>query len=150
MSNNIVYVPGSSHKICQLTGEMDREFHKPTVNQTRTRFGLVAADLGYSFEHKGKRFFLFGDAAPSRTFNRKPNGQDEPPRTLDDNDAIAFTSDTSIDNCLRLDFIHYPGGAYKRCRGSTGCSRRAWCLGMACPRSSAKRDGTPVVAMHDG
>jgi len=55
---------------------MDRSFRppKPTVNQTATRYGLVAADLGYSFEHDGKAFFLFGDAAPTRTFHGKRNG----------------------------------------------------------------------------
>lgn len=113
MSNNIVYVPGSSHKICQLTGEMDRQLHKPTFNQTRTRFGLVAVDLGYSFEHNGKLFFLFGDAAPSPKFNGKPNGQNDPPRLRDDNDAIGFTSDTSVGQCLRLDFVRNTNGAYK-------------------------------------
>jgi hypothetical protein len=49
----ITYVAGSSQKICQLTGEMDRELGQPTVNQTGTRFGLISADLGYSFETTG-------------------------------------------------------------------------------------------------
>jgi hypothetical protein len=55
---------------------MDRSFRppKPTVNQTATRYGLAAADLGHSFEHDGKAFFLFGDAAPPRAFHGKHNG----------------------------------------------------------------------------
>ncbi|HLN14225.1 MAG TPA: hypothetical protein VK587_13595 [bacterium] len=50
-AGGITYVAGSTRKICQVTGEMDRSFRppKPTVNQTATRYGLVAADLGYSF-----------------------------------------------------------------------------------------------------
>jgi len=75
-AGGLTYVAGSTRKICQVTGEMDRSFRppKPTVNQTATRYGLVAADLGYSFEHDGKAFFLFGDAAPTRTFHGKRNG----------------------------------------------------------------------------
>jgi hypothetical protein len=33
---------------------------------------------------------------PSPTFNGKPNGPDSPPRIADDNDAIAFATDTTI------------------------------------------------------
>jgi hypothetical protein len=33
----------------------------PTLSQTGKRFGVVATDLGSSFEHKGKLYFLFGD-----------------------------------------------------------------------------------------
>ncbi len=109
----IRYVPGSVQKVCQLTGETDRQFHTPTVNQTATRFGLEETDLGYSFEHNGKLFFLFGDSIPSPTFNGKPNGANDPPRILDDNDAIAFTTDTSIGQCPRLDFVRNSIGAYK-------------------------------------
>ena len=113
LPNKIFYVAGSSQKVCQLTGERDRQFHKSTFTQTRTRFGLVAVDLGYSFEHNGKLFFLFGDAEASPKFNGKPNGQNDPPRVRDDNDAIGFTTDTSVDRCLRLDFVRNANGAYK-------------------------------------
>ncbi|MGO9612077.1 MAG: DUF4185 domain-containing protein [Dissulfurispiraceae bacterium] len=113
LSNSIVYVEGSSQKVCQLTGEIDRQYDKPTVNKTRTRFGLVAADHGYSFEHNGKLFFLFGDTQPSPRFKGKSNGQNDPPRSADYNDAIAFTSDPSVGQCPRLEFIHYANGAYK-------------------------------------
>jgi hypothetical protein len=112
-AGGIVYVQGSSQKICQLIGEEDRELQRPTVNETVKRFGLVAGDHGYSFEHNGKLFLLFGDTHPSPRFGRAPNGQEEPPRAREYNDAIAFTSDTNVDHCLKLDFIHYPSGAYK-------------------------------------
>ena len=113
LPNHIVYVDGSSKKVCQLTGQMDHEFHRPTANQTVARFGVIAADLGYSFEHKGKLFFLFGDADPSARFNGRPNGKSDPPRNPDYDDAIGFSSDTSIGECVRLDFIRQPNGAYK-------------------------------------
>jgi Domain of unknown function (DUF4185) len=107
------YVQGSSQKVCQLVGETDRELNQPTVNQTETRVGLVGNDLGYSFEHNGKLFFLFGDSKPTATFKGKPNQDKNPPRLADDNDAIAFTTDTSIGQCLKLDFITDSIGAYK-------------------------------------
>ena len=112
-TQSIRYVMGSTQKICQLVGETDKEFNKPTFNQTESRFGLAGNDLGYSFEHNGKLFFLFGDSMPTATFNGKPNLGKDPPRTPDDNDAIAFTTDTSIDPCLKLNFITDSIGAYK-------------------------------------
>jgi hypothetical protein len=63
-SGRVVYVPGSTKKVCQLTGETDREFNRPTVNRTETLWGLKSADGGYSFEHQGKLVFVFGDAEP--------------------------------------------------------------------------------------
>jgi len=111
--NNIVYVPGSSQKVCQLTGETDRELNQPTANQTASRFGLVSTDLGYSFEHNGSLFFLFGDSFASPTFDGKPNSFKDPPRTPDDNDAIGFTTDQSLSPCIKLNFITDSIGAYK-------------------------------------
>ena len=46
--DGIAYVAGSSQKVCQLTGEIDHELHRPTVNETVKRFWLIEADLGYS------------------------------------------------------------------------------------------------------
>ena len=109
----IRYVPGSSQKICQLVGERDREFNQPTANQTESRYGLVGDDLGYSFELNGKLFFLFGDSNPTAAFNGKPNLGKDPPRIPDDNDAIAFTTDTSLNPCIKLNFITNSIGAYK-------------------------------------
>jgi hypothetical protein len=111
--DNIHYVAGSSRKICQLTGEVDREARKPTVNQTMKQFGLEGAELGYSFEHSGKLFFLFSNARPTPTFSGKPNSQNDPPRSPDQTDAIAFGSDTNIENCVHLDFVRDAIGAFK-------------------------------------
>jgi hypothetical protein len=57
----LTYVAGSTRRICQLTGDEDRQLQKPTLSRTVSRFGVLGTDLGSSFEHKGKLFFLFGD-----------------------------------------------------------------------------------------
>ncbi len=112
-ADRVVYVDGSSEKLCQLVGETDRQSGQSTANRTATRFGLIGSDLGYSFEHDGKLFFLFGDSVPTPKFRGRPNGPTDPPRTRDDNDAIAFTSDTASDRCPTLEFIRNAIGAYK-------------------------------------
>ncbi len=55
------YVPGSTTKVEQLVGEEDKERRQPTLSRTVTRYGLQGTDLGYSFEHGGRAYFLFGD-----------------------------------------------------------------------------------------
>jgi hypothetical protein len=87
-------VRGSSKKICQITGDMDRERNQPTLNQTQTRFGVAGTDLGFSFEHDAKTFFLFGD-----TLGRK---------NVVGADSIAYSSDTNPEDCLALDFVAGP------------------------------------------
>jgi O-glycosyl hydrolase len=112
--NRITYVEGSSQKVCQITGEIDKEFNKPTVNQTQTRWGLMSTDGGYSFEHNGKLFMLFGDSNPTPTFRGKPNGPNQPPRNWEYNDGpTAFTTDTNIEQCLKFNVITNSIGAYK-------------------------------------
>lgn len=108
-----LWVPGSSQKVCQLVGELDHETGQPTVSQTGTNYGLSGNDLGSSFEHNGKLWFLFGDTQPTSTFNGKPNGQNNPPRTVLDNDSVGFTSGTNVDQCLTLDFVRDSIGAYQ-------------------------------------
>jgi len=112
-SDSVIFPAGFAQKVCQLTGEKDKEFNVPTMSQTESRFGLVGTDRGYSFEHKGKLFFLFGDSPPSKSFNGKSNGQSDLPRTTEDNDAIAFTTDTSAGPCLKVDFTVDSIGAFK-------------------------------------
>ena len=69
------------------------------------RFGLESTDLGDSFEHDGRVFFLFGNTHPTPDFQGKPNGPKDQPRTAEATDAIAFSSDTNGENCARLDFV---------------------------------------------
>ena len=52
---------GATIKIEQLIGDEDKERHQPTRNQTGAKFGVEGAALGYSFEHDGHAYFLFGD-----------------------------------------------------------------------------------------
>ena len=60
-ADELTYVEGSTAKVAQLTGDYDMSLGIPTLSRTGTRFGLVATDLGSSFEHRGKLYFLFGD-----------------------------------------------------------------------------------------
>jgi hypothetical protein len=59
--SELIYVPGATKRVCQLTGDFDKASGTPTLSQTGKRFGVMATDLGSSFEHKGKLYFLFGD-----------------------------------------------------------------------------------------
>ncbi len=97
-------VPGSSRKVEQLTGEFDRERQTFTLNRTETRFGLVGTDLGASFEHSGRLYFLFGDSGSTT-----PPNQWRPK----DGDAIAFTTDTDPELGVRLQFLRAPDELYR-------------------------------------
>lgn len=109
----IVYVAGSTTKVCQLTGQTDKEFNQLTASQTEKRFGLIGTDRGYSFEHNGMLFFLFGDSPPTGVFNGHPNAQSDPPRVTDDNDAIAYCPATDLVSNLTLNFVTDEIGAFK-------------------------------------
>jgi len=54
-------VPGSVKKVCQLTGDFDRPWNRPTRSRTATRAGVLATDLGSSFDLGERTYFLFGD-----------------------------------------------------------------------------------------
>jgi hypothetical protein len=84
------YVPGSSVKLEQLIGDLDKEKHQPTLSQTFSRFGLEGANMGSSFEHQGHAYFLFGDAV-----GRGGHAQD----------SIASTDATDPGAGVRLDFL---------------------------------------------
>jgi len=57
----LAYVADSTRKVCQLTGDEDRQTRQPTLSRTKSRAGVIGTDLGSSFEHNGKLVFLFGD-----------------------------------------------------------------------------------------
>jgi lysophospholipase L1-like esterase len=84
------YVPGSTMKLEQLVGEEDKERRQPTHSRTVTRFQVQGTDLGYSFEHEGRIYFLFGD-----TVGRLD-------RALD---TIATTDARDPERGVRLDFL---------------------------------------------
>lgn len=56
----------SVRKFVQTTGEVDAKTRELTGNRTESRFGIFGTDLGSSFEHDGRLWFLFGDTWPSR------------------------------------------------------------------------------------
>ncbi len=89
------HVAGSTHKICQLTGDFDRQTGQPTGNQTRARYGVFGTDLGFSFLHDGRTYFLFGDTVG-----------------LHGGDSIAYTQDTNPEDCLDLTFVTGADGRY--------------------------------------
>ena len=86
--DGLAYVAGSTKKVCQLTGDFDRMLGQPTLSQTGKRFGVFATDLGSSFEHDGRLFFLFGDTVG------RPGDQD----------GIAWTRSRDPGN-ISLDFL---------------------------------------------
>lgn len=86
----ISYVPNSTVKLEQLIGDLDKELHQPTLSQTVTRYGIQGTDLGYSFEHAGQAYFLFGDTLGSLD------------KALD---TIATTDATDPVKGVRLDFL---------------------------------------------
>ncbi len=86
----IRYLPGSTSKLEQLIGDEDKEKHRPTLSRTVTRYQLEGTDLGDSFEHQGRAYFLFGD-----TIGRLD-------RALD---TIATTDARDPERGVRLDFL---------------------------------------------
>jgi len=98
------WLPGTT-KIVQISGDEDRQGWggpqsgppKPAHNQTESRFGIRGLDLGASFLHKNRIYFLFGDTI--RT----------PFRAEDENlDSIAFCTDPNPDDGLDLTFYKDP------------------------------------------
>lgn len=89
------YFPGSTVKLSQLTGDWDAPRRLKTTTLTETRAGIVATDLGSSFEHKGKLYFLFGD-----TWGRPG-----------DRDVLAWTENTSPEG-LTLGFHKDDDGTF--------------------------------------
>jgi Domain of unknown function (DUF4185) len=96
-----------TRKVIQLTGDIDRETGQKTLNETGSRFGIYGTDLGVSFSHDGRLYFLFGDtnrlkgkpglpasAMPGEDFNEAAT----------DYDAIAYTTSDHAYEGIRLSF----------------------------------------------
>jgi hypothetical protein len=110
----LVGQPARTQKICQLTGEFDRERQQPTINRTETNnnLRLRGTDLGASFEHNGRIYFLFGDTHPSdRPFDPSRRYNPNEPRPFN-GDSIAWTTDTDPEQCLHLNFLRAPDRGY--------------------------------------
>ena len=91
-----------AQKIVQLTGEFDREgwdgAGTPSFafNRTQSKFGIIGTDLGVSFVHRGRLYFLFGDSWRV--------GYTDPKH----DDAIAFCTDKKADEGIELTFSSQP------------------------------------------
>ncbi len=91
-----VVITAQASKISQLVGDYDKERQTPTQNLTQTRYQLLSTDLGVPFRHNGKTFVLFGDSFGG-------NG----------GDAIAYTTDSNLNDGLNLQFITDAQGIYR-------------------------------------
>jgi hypothetical protein len=105
----------STRRICQLTGEHDRtgwdgSGDPPFAhNRTESAYGIRGTDLGVSFAHRGRTYFLFGDTL-----------RVDQPDDWDNLDLIAYTHDPAPDDGLDLAFFHEPP------RISDGISQRGF------------------------
>jgi hypothetical protein len=86
----LTLVPGSTVKLEQLVGDHDKERRQATRSQTYSRFGVEGTDLGNSFEHDGRVYFLFGD-----TLGPLAGALD----------TIGVTDDTNPEDGVRMDFL---------------------------------------------
>jgi len=93
----VVRGTGGCSKVCQLVGDTDLQTGLPTVNQTWTRSGIYGTDLGASFEHHGKLWFLFGDTVGA---------------SMNDEDSIAWSEDSDPEDCLDLTFLTDSNGKW--------------------------------------
>jgi hypothetical protein len=89
------YIEGSTTKVEQLIGDVDNETKQPTYNQTLSRYSIRGTDLGHSFEHNGRVYFLFGDTL----------GQFG-------GDAVGVSASSDPDEPLMLDFLTNGNGRY--------------------------------------
>ncbi|MDQ3882578.1 MAG: DUF4185 domain-containing protein, partial [Thermoproteota archaeon] len=96
-----------TRKVVQLTGDIDRETGQKTLNETGSRFGIYGTDLGVSFLHNGKLYFLFGDTNRRRGKPGLPAtampGEDYN-EAATDYDAIAYTTSDRAYGGIRLSF----------------------------------------------
>jgi len=101
-------MPGSTRKICTLTGAPTAA--EAAQTQPAERFGLASADRGYSFLYQGDIWYLFGDSRPTRDFpagSTTLNAATRYPLLASglDNDAVAYAAPTPPAVCPTLEFI---------------------------------------------
>lgn len=96
-------------KVAQLIGDVDREYSPPTatMNRTATRYGLEGTDLGASFTHAGKLYFVFGDTLPVNPDDPLRKGAVDAIAT-----AGATFDPTSTTSGVPLDFLTASDGDY--------------------------------------
>ena len=107
----IIDYSGQSQKICQLTGDQDRELGQGTVSQTNAQYGVWGTDEGSSFAYNGRIYFYFGDTNGTQAVDSfVPNPSNPSVATYDD--STAYTTDTNPEACLHLQFVTGSDGHY--------------------------------------
>jgi len=98
-SEDPIPISGNTDRICQLTGLHDDERNAPAFNaEACAQAGVKGTDLGSSFEHGGRVFFLFGDTDVDN--NRRHNLINP-----DRDDTVAWTDQpNNADAGIRLTF----------------------------------------------
>lgn len=98
----ILSLIGSSQKVCQVTGDVDWDTNTPTPAQTKTNFGLDAADLGFPVDTGGSQLYiLFGDSWPPG--HPPPPLLEAPP---DDSVGTSTLSTTPVAaSCLQMQML---------------------------------------------
>lgn len=92
-----------TRRIAQLTGEYDRtgwngdEAPPVAHNRTESAYQIRGTDLGVSFPHRGRTYFLFGDT-----------WRVNQPAEWTNLDLVAYTNDTVPQNGLDLSFFYVP------------------------------------------
>ena len=99
-SQDIYYLPGSTQKIEQLVGDYDRQLDRSTSNLTDSKYKIWGTDLGVSFLHKSKTFFLFGDIPGDIGYGP-------------DRDPIAYSEDIDPEDGLHMTFVSAAPGLYQ-------------------------------------
>jgi hypothetical protein len=98
-----------TERLCQVTGQVDRsvppgqplhqKYSRPAFNAAACKaVHIEGSDLGSSFVHDGKTYFLFGDTRRTG----------EPTDPYPDLDAIAYSTDSQIQGGLNLTFLPSP------------------------------------------
>jgi hypothetical protein len=118
------YLRGSTVRVEQVVGDVDHQTKLPTRNLTQTRFGIVGTDLGSSWEHDGRLYFVFGDTIGAAE------------------DPIAVSTVTDPDAPLALDFLSEGPGRFVSIRPS-GVSMREFEV----PIAGISVDGVQYVAV---
>jgi hypothetical protein len=167
--------PGSSERICQLTGEFDfgaaaqagvSYEQVPAHNQTFSRFELFGTDLGASFEHDGALWFLFGDSFSTHTIHGDPadmeaaSGAGNPLAA----DATALSMDDDPSDCVDMTFLTQTGeepgtflnpsfdpdgGTVQQDGISVDGTMYTWFSGMSADQGSSIARWTGVPGVHD-
>ncbi len=122
----LTFIRSSTTKLEQLIGDTDKQRRAPTLTQSFSRYGIEGTDLGYSFEHNGQVFFLFGD-----TLGRRGG------------DVIGTTRATDPERGVRLDFLTDSTGQYLRVQ-PPGISMR----GFEVPVSGISLDGKLYIVVR--